>query len=497
MQPLLPSCIFDFSLDKAYRSRLDIALETNLPPDTETLKLLIERHLRFIPFENLSFHGCVKHPTESKIPTTLAALAEKILYRRRGGCCFELNGLLAHYLLELGYPVVRLVPCWVYAGPERGHGRGRSAKFRTRQTHNFILVRTAGGDGHTFLADVGLGEPPLHPLYYSLDMLWKEQETPEGMRSRIVKEKHEWRDGNGKLRRCVRLEWWRPCECRRVQHKCKPVATATKILSDKGSSVSEFEKLRALADKARRRANGKPRSAFKVFMSDPRVRDDAEWGLRQQGKQDSDNTKPLDPSGVRREICTMWSNLSVDDRDLYVNEAKKEFRILKEEADKAEKKVIEAKAEADRRPVLSCDDTCNGGGGYWEPRLQWDIADAPFDCKKREDSFVIDRPLQSFAEACNVVTGVGSTFSQKIVACILTRAAKLTLAGNNLRITCPRFPTSQHGDDSDVRWPSKYTEKVNSTEEARSILENKFGIPLLETRSLKIEECDSRIWEHL
>lgn len=170
---------------------------------------------------------------------------------------------------------------------------------------------------------------------------------------------------------------------------------------------------------------------------------------------------------------------------------------MKEEADKAEKKVIEAKAEADRRPVLSCDDTCNGGGGYWEPRLQWDIADAPFDCKKREDSFVIDRPLQSFAEACNVVTGVGSTFSQKIVACILTRAAKLTLAGNNLRITCPRFPTSQHGDDSDVRWPSKYTEKVNSTEEARSILENKFGIPLLETRSLKIEECDSRIWEHL
>jgi len=64
----------------------------------ENLKQLIVCHLEQVPFENLD---CYQNPHNLSI--CLEDLFEKIVTRRRGGICFELNGLFLWLLQCLGY----------------------------------------------------------------------------------------------------------------------------------------------------------------------------------------------------------------------------------------------------------------------------------------------------------------------------------------------------------------------------------------------------------
>jgi N-hydroxyarylamine O-acetyltransferase len=68
----------------------------------EALSELHLRHLRTIPFENLSIH------LGEPIVLDEAALVEKLVRRRRGGFCYELNGTFAALLRALGYRVTML-----------------------------------------------------------------------------------------------------------------------------------------------------------------------------------------------------------------------------------------------------------------------------------------------------------------------------------------------------------------------------------------------------
>ncbi|GAA3036628.1 arylamine N-acetyltransferase family protein [Streptosporangium longisporum] len=70
--------------------------------DAQGLRTLQLAHLRAVPFENLSIHLGEPVPLES------GALFNKIVDRRRGGFCYELNGLLAELLTALGYRVTLL-----------------------------------------------------------------------------------------------------------------------------------------------------------------------------------------------------------------------------------------------------------------------------------------------------------------------------------------------------------------------------------------------------
>jgi N-hydroxyarylamine O-acetyltransferase len=149
----------------------------------DKLKILHERHLDRFPFENLSQHG-LGLPAALDAETT----ASKILDRRRGGFCFELNGLFARLLEELGYRVV-LVPAQLY----------RITHFDA-PTH-LVLVVTCH-DGTVAFADVGFGEPPIHPLLYDVTGNL-EQVTPEGMRSKLVRH-HEDDQGDA-----VFLYWFK------------------------------------------------------------------------------------------------------------------------------------------------------------------------------------------------------------------------------------------------------------------------------------------------
>lgn len=143
-------------------------------PTIETLNEIVEAHVHHIPFENLSQHGA-KGMASLKIEET----AHKILERKRGGFCYELNGLLAELLMELGYKVQRL-PAFVC---------GFDSPI---PTHLALLVTIleeeedddkCNRDSTCYFVDVGFGEPAIHPLKYELNL---EQTTPDGMVSRFV-----------------------------------------------------------------------------------------------------------------------------------------------------------------------------------------------------------------------------------------------------------------------------------------------------------------------
>ena len=73
-----------------------------LAPTAETLRELQVAHLLTVPFENLSIH------TKEPIVLDDNALFEKIVRRRRGGFCYEANGLFAALLRALGFDVKML-----------------------------------------------------------------------------------------------------------------------------------------------------------------------------------------------------------------------------------------------------------------------------------------------------------------------------------------------------------------------------------------------------
>lgn len=158
------------TLKSRYLARLEID-ESSFEgdPTYDNLAKLTEAHVSKIPYDNLAQHGAVGGPVVLDEET----IANKLLERKRGGFCLELNGLFAELLIELGYGVVR-VPSFVFAPDVSG--------FRDTATHIFLIV-TVPEDQSRRMVDVGFGESPIHPLRYEMDTV---QITPEGMESRIM-----------------------------------------------------------------------------------------------------------------------------------------------------------------------------------------------------------------------------------------------------------------------------------------------------------------------
>lgn len=101
-------------------------------------------HLLSVPFENLSIH---RH---EPIVLNDDALFEKIVRRRRGGFCYELNGLLAALLRSLGFNVTML-------SAEVANNQG---EFGPPFDHMTLLVTLED----RWLADVGFGDSFREPL---------------------------------------------------------------------------------------------------------------------------------------------------------------------------------------------------------------------------------------------------------------------------------------------------------------------------------------------
>ncbi|MBX2878135.1 MAG: arylamine N-acetyltransferase [Saprospiraceae bacterium] len=125
-----------------YLSRIEF-LE-NPTVERETLIALHRQHVLSIPFEDLDIHW--------KIPLHIDrdALVDKVIERKRGGFCYELNTLFYHLLVSLGFPA-QLVSCQISQG---------NGKFGPSYDHMAILVELE----ETWLLDVGYGDLFIEPL---------------------------------------------------------------------------------------------------------------------------------------------------------------------------------------------------------------------------------------------------------------------------------------------------------------------------------------------
>lgn len=141
----------------AYLRRIDH--ERPSAPTAEALKSLQRAHLLAVPFENLDIH------LGRRLSLDQGALFDKIVPRRRGGFCYELNGLFAALLRALGFDVTMI------AARVARQGGG----FGPDRDHLALLVRAralAPGDpgdpsaplGPPFLVDVGFGDSFVTPL---------------------------------------------------------------------------------------------------------------------------------------------------------------------------------------------------------------------------------------------------------------------------------------------------------------------------------------------
>jgi N-hydroxyarylamine O-acetyltransferase len=148
------------SLTERYLKRLNLDVSVLSRPKTELLKTLHSRHLECIPFENTAQHGVLGGPAVLDVSTT----ARKILDKKRGGFCLEVNVLFGAWLEELGFVVTR-VPAHVC----------NDGVFLADKTHIVLIVDC---DDQQYFCDVGFGEPAMHPLLYVNDV---EHNTPEGM----------------------------------------------------------------------------------------------------------------------------------------------------------------------------------------------------------------------------------------------------------------------------------------------------------------------------
>ncbi|MGN6379016.1 MAG: arylamine N-acetyltransferase family protein, partial [Gaiellales bacterium] len=129
--------------------------------DAADLRTLHRAHQLTVPFENLSIH------LAEPISLDERNLIDKIVHRRRGGFCYELNGTFALLLEALGAQVSR-VAARVY-----GEAGGLSPPF----DHLALVVRPADGSG-PWLADVGFGSHSDYPLLLEVR---DDQDDPAGV----------------------------------------------------------------------------------------------------------------------------------------------------------------------------------------------------------------------------------------------------------------------------------------------------------------------------
>lgn len=130
---------------KKYLERIGMELPENVVPDSAFLRELQFAHCTHIPYENLDIIRGV--------PLSLNEddLFRKVVEERKGGFCFELNGLFAWLLRQLGYKVTEYAARYL---------RGESGIPMRR--HRVLKVEAEDG---VWCCDAGIGEVcPRYPV---------------------------------------------------------------------------------------------------------------------------------------------------------------------------------------------------------------------------------------------------------------------------------------------------------------------------------------------
>jgi len=112
--------------------------------DVETLVALHRAHLTAIPYENLDVQ--LGRP----VTRDIAGIQAKLIHGRRGGWCYEMNGLLSWALEEIGFSLTRLA----------GGVMRAVAGDQQIGNHLVLLVHL----DRPWLADVGFGDGLIDPV---------------------------------------------------------------------------------------------------------------------------------------------------------------------------------------------------------------------------------------------------------------------------------------------------------------------------------------------
>lgn len=137
-------------------------------PNAANLAALVRAHRLAVPYETLDLWR------RRRTTLRLEEIYDKVVTRRRGGYCFELNGLFAWLLRELGYNVREYAGRWLLGEPPS------SVPMRR---HRIVCVAIAGRPNQ--IADVGIGLPfMLSPL----DLVFDVPQARDGRRYRVVRD---------------------------------------------------------------------------------------------------------------------------------------------------------------------------------------------------------------------------------------------------------------------------------------------------------------------
>lgn len=185
------------------RIGLEISLSSK-PPRLELLRAVHRRHVLAIPYENLDV---VSGTAVSRDPRTIH---RKLVECRRGGWCYEMNGLLAWALSELGFQVTQL------AGAVMRRERGDLA------LGNHLVLRV-DLEERPWIADVGLGDGLLEPIPLCEDTI--EQGDAEYRLERLDDE--AWRFHNRIGAFPSTFDFFdRPAEQSLLEAKCRELQTS-------------------------------------------------------------------------------------------------------------------------------------------------------------------------------------------------------------------------------------------------------------------------------
>jgi arylamine N-acetyltransferase len=168
---------------KGYFDRIGYRGEAE--PNLDVLQGLVTAHTQTIPFENLD--PVMGVPVDDLSPE---ALVDKLVHRRRGGYCYEQNGLLGYALAEVGFRVRRLGGRVIWMRPPDAP--------LPAQTHTALAVTFPGSQG-SYLVDVGFGgQTPTSPLRLETGNVQQTTHEPYRLEDR----------GDGLLLRAlIRGEW--------------------------------------------------------------------------------------------------------------------------------------------------------------------------------------------------------------------------------------------------------------------------------------------------
>lgn len=143
-----------------------IGYEGSLKLDEATLFAVHEAHSYSVPYENLEIMD------RKPLSLDIESLYDKIVVRRRGGYCFEVNGLFSWLLGRLGFGPIEYFGRWIWGEPLK-------VPLKRHRISKVVL------GGIPYICDIGVGVPTyVRPLVFEVGLVQEQC----GLKFRIMQD---------------------------------------------------------------------------------------------------------------------------------------------------------------------------------------------------------------------------------------------------------------------------------------------------------------------